>query len=77
MGGHFDEKKYNLFKSCGEKMAITRLLLGLAPYNYLHSIENKIVVNTKLKRYTRLRKKIVVKIPALFSFLVGLKGLNF
>ena len=30
-GGHFDEKKKtNLFKGCGEKMAITRLILGLA-----------------------------------------------
>ena len=67
-GGH--SKKIIFFKGCGEKMAITRLIAGLAPWNYIHSIENKILVTTRPKRDP------VVKIPAFFSF-YGLKGLNF
>ena len=65
-------------------MAITRLILRLAPENYLHSIENKILVKIKLKCDTGLHKNgaeldffgTVVKIPALVSFFFGLKGLN-
>ena len=58
-------------------MTITRLIIKLAPWNYIHSIENKILVKTKPKRDTRLQKKIelssiflatVVKIPAFFKF---------
>ena len=32
-GGHFDEKiqKNNIFKGCGEKKAITQLILEIAP----------------------------------------------
>ena len=37
LGGHFDEKiqKNHFFKGCGEKMAITRLKIGLAPSKLL------------------------------------------
>ena len=60
---HFDiltlswRKKKSLFKGCGEKTAITRKILGLAPWNYLHSIENQILVTIKLKRDIWLHKK--------------------
>ena len=65
-------------------MATTGLILGLAPWNYFHSIENNILFQIKPKRDTRLQKKnrvdldffaTVVKIPAFFHFL-GLKGLR-
>ena len=58
-------------------MTITQLIIKLAPWNYFHSIENKILVKIKPKRETRLQKQIeqssiffptVVKIPAFFSF---------
>ena len=58
-------------------MPITPLIMKLAPWNYVHSIENKILVKIRPKRDTRLQKKIeqssiflatVVKIPAFFSF---------
>ena len=58
-------------------MTITRLIIKLAPWNYVHSIENKFLVKIKPKRDTRLQKKIeqssiflatVVKIPAFFHF---------
>ena len=58
-------------------MTITRLIIKLAPWNYFHSIENKILVKIKPKRDTRLQQKIeqssiffatVVKIPAFFIF---------
>ena len=61
-------------------MTITRLIIKLAPWNYVHSIENKILVKIKPKRDTRLQKKIkqssiflatVVKIPAFFQFFGG------
>ena len=61
-------------------MTITRLIIKLAPWNYVHSIENKSVVKIKPKRDTRLQKKIehssiflatVVKIPAFFHFWGG------
>ena len=67
-------------------MTITQLIIKLAPWNYVHSIENKILVKIKPKRDTRLQKKIeqssiflatVVKIPAFFQFFGGLNGLNF
>ena len=66
-------------------MTITRLMIKLAPWNYVHSIENKILVKIKLKRDTMLQKKIeqssiflatVVKIPAFLIFFC-LNGLNF
>ena len=53
-------------------MTITQLIMKLAPWNYVHSIENKILVKIKPKRDTRLQKKIeqisiflatMVKIP--------------
>ena len=37
-------------------MAITQLILGLAPWNQLHSIENKILAKINLKRDTGLQK---------------------
>ena len=58
-------------------MTITQVMIKLAPWNYVHSIENKILVKIKPKRDTRLQKKIdqssiflatVVKIPAFFQF---------
>ena len=52
MQSHFNEKKNHFFQGCGEKMAITRLIIGLAPYNYFHSIFFA----------------TVVKIPAYFYF---------
>ena len=64
-------------------MAITRLMIKLAPWNYVYSIENKILVKIMPKRDTSLQKKIeqssiflatVVKIPAFFFCL---NGLNF
>ena len=67
-------------------MTITRLMIKLAPWNYVHSIENKILVNIKPKRDIRLQKKIeqssiflatVVKIPAFFQFFFCLNGLTF
>ena len=66
-------------------MTITQLIIKLAPWNYVHSIENKILVKIKPKRDTRLQKKIeqssiflatVVKIPDFFHFFC-LNGLNF
>ena len=48
-------KKIHFFKGCGEKMAITRLILRLAPQNHVHSIENKIFVKIKLERDTGLQ----------------------
>ena len=86
LGGHFDEKippKNNFFQGCGEKMTITRLIIGLAPKNYFHSLENKILVKIKPKRGTRLQKKneqssiffaTVVKIPDFFIFGGAEKG---
>ena len=58
-GGHFDEKiqKNSLFQRLWEKTTITRLIIKLAPWNYVHSIENKILVKIKPKRDTRLQKK--------------------
>ena len=62
-------------------MTITQLIKGLAPWNYFHSIENKIVVKIKTERDTRLQKKksnrarFFLQPPFLFIF--GLKGLNF
>ena len=50
-------KKIHFFKGCGEKMTITRLIIKLAHWNYVHSIENKILVKIKPKRDTRLQKK--------------------
>ena len=50
-------KKNHFFKGCGEKMTITPLIIKLAPWNYVHSIENKILVKIKPKRDTRLQKK--------------------
>ena len=38
-------------------MAITQLLLGLAPENHVHSIENKILIKITLKRDTGLQRK--------------------
>ena len=67
-------------------MPITPLIMKLAPWNYVHSIENKILVKIRPKRDTRLQKKIeqssiflatVVKIPALFFIFFCLNGLNF
>ena len=64
-------------------MAITELILGLAPYNYFHSIENKILVKIKPKRDTKLQKKIeqssfnLGQNSRLFFHFFGLKGLNF
>ena len=86
LGGHFDEKskKNHFFKGCGEKMTITRLIIKLAPWNYVHSIENKILVKSS-QNATLGCKKIeqssiflatVVKIPPFFNFF-GLNGLNF
>ena len=58
-------------------MTITRFIVKLAPWNYVHSIENKILVKIKPKRDTRLQKKVeqssiflatMVKIPAFFQF---------
>ena len=81
-GSHFDEKNH-LFKGCGEQTVINRLILELAPEKHLHSIENQILVRIKLKRDTRLQKKLaecnfletLVKNPAIFNFLAE-KGLN-
>ena len=59
-------------------MTITQLIIK--PWNYVHSIENNILVKIKPKRDTRLQKKIeqssiflatVVKIPAFLHFLGG------
>ena len=50
------KKKNHFFRGFEEKVAITRLILRLAPYNHLHSIENQILVKIKLKRDTRLQK---------------------
>ena len=60
-------------------MTITQLIIKLAPWNYVHSIENKILVKIKPKRDTRLQKNraeldflaTVVKIPAFFQFFGG------
>ena len=61
-------------------MTITQLIIKLAPWKYVHSIENKILVKIKPKRDTRLQKKssrarfflaTVVKIPAFFQFFGG------
>ena len=66
-------------------MTITRIIMILAPWNYVQSIENKILVSIKPKRDTRLQQKIeqsliflatVVKIPAFFLFYL-LKGVKF
>ena len=66
-------------------MTITQFIIKLVPWNYVYSIENKILVKIKLKRDTRLQKKIdqssiflatVVKIPAFFHFFCS-NGLNF
>ena len=66
-------------------MAITQLIIKLEPWNYVHSIENKILVKIKPKSDTRLQKKIeqssiflatVVKIPAFFHFFL-LKWVKF
>ena len=40
-------------------MTITRLIIKLEPWNYVHSIENKILVKIKPKRDTRLQKNRV------------------
>ena len=65
---------------------LTQLIIGLAPWNYFHSTENRILVKIKPKCDTRLQKQIehssiflatVVKIRAFFIFIFGLKGLNF
>ena len=37
-------------------MTITHLIIKLAPWNYVHSIENKMLVKIKPKRDTRLQK---------------------
>ena len=67
-------------------MTITQLIIKLAPWNYVHSIENKILVKMKAKRDTRLQKKNRAELDfscnrgqnsRLFSFLGGLNGLNF
>ena len=50
-------KKNHFFKGCGEKMTITPLIMKLAPWNYVHSIENKILLKIRPKRDTRLQKK--------------------
>ena len=42
--------------SCMEEESVG-VILGLAPQNYMHSIENQILVKIKLKRDTRLQKK--------------------
>ena len=66
-------------------MTITRIIMMLAPWNYVQSIENKILVSIKPKRDTMLQQKIeqsliflatVVKIPAFFHFYL-LKGVKF
>ena len=58
-------------------MTITPLIITLAPWNYVHSIEKNFLVKIKPKRDTRLQKKIeqssiflatVVKIPAFFQY---------
>ena len=78
-------KKNHFFKGCGKKMTITRLIIKLAPWNYIHSIENKILVKIKPKRDTRLQKKSSrarfflqpwSKFPPFFNCFC-LNGLNF
>ena len=80
--------KIHFFKGCGEKMAITRLIIKLAPWNYFHSIENKILVKIKPKRDTWLQKKSSrarfflqpwSKFPPFFQFfwLIRVKFLTF
>ena len=78
-------KKNHFFKGCGEKMTITQLIIKLAPWNYVHSIENKILVKIKPKRDTRLQKKSSrarfflqpwSKFPTFFSFFL-LKWVKF
>ena len=59
-------------------------MIGLAPWNYIHLIENIILVIIKPKRDTRLQKNraeldffaTVVKIPAFYHFF-GLKRVKF
>ena len=66
-------------------MAITQLIMKLAPWNYVHSIENKILVKIKPKRDTRLQKNRAEldfscnrgQNSRLFSFFFCLNGLNF
>ena len=79
-GGSLWRKKIHFSKGCGEKMAITQLIIGLAPWNYFHSIENKIFVKIKPKRDTSLQKKSCFflapwsKFPPFFFFFFCLKG---
>ena len=78
-------KKNHFFKGCGEKMTITPLIIKLAPWNYVHSIENKILVKIKPKRDTRLQKNRAEldfscnrgQNSRLFSIFLRLNGLNF
>ena len=59
-------------------------MIGLAPWNYINLIENKILVIIKPKRDTRLHKNraeldffaTVVKIPSFYHFF-GLKNVKF
>ena len=78
-------KKIHFFKGCGEKMTITRLIIKLAPWNYVHSIENKILIKIKPKRDTRLQNKSSrarfflqpwSKFPPFFNFF-GVKWVKF
>ena len=78
-------KKNHFFKGCGEKMTITPLIIKLAPWNYVHSIENKILVKIRPKRDTRLQKNRAEldfscnrgQNSRLFFIFFGLNGLNF
>ena len=82
-GGHFDEKipKNQIFKGCGEKMAITRLIIELAPWNYFHSkfwlksSQNATLVANKIEQ-SSIFFATVVKIPPIFLFFL-LKRIKF
>ena len=58
-GGHFDEKiqKNSLFQRLWGENDHNSITIKLAPWNYVHSIENKILVKIKPKSDTRLQKK--------------------
>ena len=78
-------KKIHFFKGSGEKMTITRLIIKLAHWNYVHSIENKILVKSS-QNSTLGCKKIRAELDfscnrgqnsRLFSIFFWLNGLNF
>ena len=79
---NFDENI--TFQSCGEKITMAQFKIGLVPWNYFNSKEDKLLVKIKSKHDTRLQKSqeeldffaTVVKIPAFFLFFC-LKRLNF